>query len=108
MRLSPEDTSPAAIENATRLRREESTVDPNVPYMPTVGKEAHERSSAQLKGWFKTKTGAGDAVAEKMASTFGSLADYADFDAAPAAPSTAPTEPPAPATTPMTNGTCRA
>lgn len=58
-------------------------------------KEAHKRSAAQLKGWFKTKTGVGDAVAEKMASTFKSLADYADFDATPAIP--APSEPSTPA-----------
>jgi hypothetical protein len=57
-------------------------------------KEAHKRSAAQLKGWFKTKTGVGDAVAEKMASTFKTLADYADFDALPPVP--AATEPPTP------------
>jgi len=42
---------------------------------------AHNKSAEQLKGWFKTKTGAGDAVATKMASTFKALAGYADFDA---------------------------
>lgn len=42
-------------------------------------KDAHTRSVEKLKGWFKTKTGAGDAVSEKMASTFKSLASYADF-----------------------------
>lgn len=42
-------------------------------------KEAHTKSASDLKGWFRTKTGAGDAVAEKMATTFKSLASYADF-----------------------------
>lgn len=42
-------------------------------------KRANEKQSTALKGWFKTKTGAGDAVAEKMATTFRSLAQYADF-----------------------------
>lgn len=45
----------------------------------TSDKQAHTHSNARLKGWFKTKTGAGDAVAVKMASTFKSLASYADF-----------------------------
>lgn len=42
-------------------------------------KKAHEKTVDDLKGWFKTKTGKGDAVALKMASTFKSLASYADF-----------------------------
>lgn len=42
-------------------------------------KEAQTRTVEKLKGWFKTKTGAGDAVAHKMAITFKSLANYADF-----------------------------
>lgn len=42
-------------------------------------KNAHTKQATQLKGWFKTKTGSGDAVAKKTASTFKSLADYADF-----------------------------
>jgi hypothetical protein len=45
-------------------------------------KEAQIRSVEKLKGWFKTKTGAGDAVANKMATTFKSLASYADFSQA--------------------------
>lgn len=45
-------------------------------------KDAHTRTSDKLKGWFKTKTGAGDAVAKKMATTFKSLASYADFSKA--------------------------
>jgi len=45
--------------------------------------EAHNKSAEQLKGWFKTKTGASDAVAKKMATQFKGLASYADFDAAP-------------------------
>jgi len=43
-------------------------------------KSAQARSFNDLKGWFKTKTGAGDKVAEKMATTFKSLASYADFN----------------------------
>lgn len=44
-------------------------------------KEAHTKPAEQLKGWFKTKTGAGDSVATKMATQFKALANYADFDA---------------------------
>jgi hypothetical protein len=46
-------------------------------------KDAHTRTSDKLTGWFKTKTGVGDAVAKKMATTFKSLASYADFSAVP-------------------------
>lgn len=42
-------------------------------------KDAHTRTVESLKGWFKTKTGEGDAVAKKIATTFRSLAQYADF-----------------------------
>lgn len=42
-------------------------------------RQAHSKPVEALKGWFKSKTGAGDAVAQKMASTFRSLASYADF-----------------------------
>lgn len=45
-------------------------------------KDAHQKSADQLKGWFKTKTGASDSVAKKIASQFKSLTSYADFDAA--------------------------
>ena len=45
-------------------------------------KEAQTRTVERLKGWFKTKTGAGDAVANKIATTFKSLASYADFSQA--------------------------
>jgi len=41
--------------------------------------KANEKSVDHLKGWFKTKTGSGDAVAKKIASTFKSLCQYADF-----------------------------
>lgn len=51
-------------------------------------KAAQSRSYSDLKGWFKTKTGAGEKVAEKMATTFKSLASYADFDGAPEPAST--------------------
>lgn len=49
----------------------------------TADRNANTKSVEQLKGWFKTKTGAGDAVAQKMASTFRSLASYANWDGAP-------------------------
>lgn len=42
-------------------------------------KKAHDKTVDNLKGWFKSKTGKGDAVALKMATTFKSLAQYADF-----------------------------
>jgi len=44
-------------------------------------KKAHEMSVGDLKGWFKSKTGKGEAVAEKMATTFKKLASNADFSA---------------------------
>lgn len=47
----------------------------------TADRNANGKSVESLKGWFKTKTGAGDAVAQKIASTFRSLATYADFSA---------------------------
>jgi len=47
-------------------------------------KNANQKTAEQLKGWFKTKTGVSDAVAKKIATTFKSLATYADFTAAPA------------------------
>src|SRR5882724_3998946 len=43
--------------------------------------DAHKKTSEQLKGWFKTKTGAGDAVALKMATTLKTFAEWADFTA---------------------------
>ena len=52
----------------------------------TADKKANEKSAEHLKGWFKTKTGASDAVAEKMARTFKTLASYADFSAEPPVP----------------------
>jgi hypothetical protein len=45
----------------------------------TADRKANEKSAEQLKGWFKTKTGASDAVADKMARTFKTLSSYADF-----------------------------
>lgn len=45
----------------------------------TSDREAYAKSSESLKGWFKTKTGQGDAVAKKIATTFKTLADLADF-----------------------------
>lgn len=49
-------------------------------------KNAHTKTAEQLKGWFKTKTGASDSVATKMATQFKSLASYADFSKGPALP----------------------
>lgn len=46
-------------------------------------KSAHEKTPEQLKGWFKTKTGVSDSVADKIARTFKALANYADFKAVP-------------------------
>ena len=45
----------------------------------TSDKKAHGKSVDTLKGWFRTKTGKGDAVALKMATTFKAFASYADF-----------------------------
>ncbi|MGO9627256.1 MAG: DUF5343 domain-containing protein [Steroidobacteraceae bacterium] len=49
----------------------------------TSDRTANTKTVEQLKGWFKTKTGAGDAVAQKIATTFKSLATYADFTGQP-------------------------
>jgi uncharacterized protein DUF5343 len=43
-------------------------------------KNAHAKSVEALKGWFKSKTGASDSVAKKIATQFKSLAQYADFE----------------------------
>lgn len=43
-------------------------------------RNAHKKTAEHLKGWFKTKTGVGDSVADKIARTFKVLAAYADFD----------------------------
>lgn len=48
----------------------------------TSNKKAHEKTVDEMKGWFKSKTGKGDAVALKIASTFKFLAQYADFSKA--------------------------
>ncbi len=48
----------------------------------TADRNANTKSTEQLRGWFKSKTGVGDAVAQKMASTFKALASYADWDGA--------------------------
>jgi hypothetical protein len=42
-------------------------------------KNAHDKTTEELKGWFKSKTGSGDAVAAKIASTFKAFAGFADF-----------------------------
>lgn len=44
-------------------------------------RQANTKSVESLKGWFKTKTGGGDAVAKKMATTLNSLIRYADWSA---------------------------
>lgn len=41
--------------------------------------KANEKSSSELKGTFKTVTGKGESVAEKMATTFKALSDAADW-----------------------------
>ena len=69
------DQNKAKAVLATRLR---STYDD----LFTADRDAQAKSVEHLKGWFKTKTGAGDSVAEKMAATFKTLANYADFKAA--------------------------
>lgn len=46
-------------------------------------RNAEEKTVKELTGWFKTKTGSSKSVATKMASTFKSLADYADFESLP-------------------------
>ena len=53
-------------------------------------KKAHDMTVDHLKGWFKSKTGKGDAVALKMASTFKSLAQFADFTKTKATPEPSP------------------
>jgi Family of unknown function (DUF5343) len=55
------------------------------PEVFLADQQAHARSSSDLVGLFKNVTGKGDAVAQKMATTFKALADRADFAAAPAA-----------------------
>lgn len=42
-------------------------------------KKAHNKTVPELQGWFKTKTGKNNSVTRKMATTFNSLAKYADF-----------------------------
>jgi hypothetical protein len=62
----------------------------------TSDKNANAQSAEKLKGWFKTKTGASDAVAQKIATTFKMLANYADFTKSKTdAPSSTGTEAPA-------------
>jgi len=57
----------------------------------TSDRTAHSRTGTALKGWFKSKTGVGEAVAEKMATTFTTLAKYADFNGAVPAAAPSPT-----------------
>lgn len=45
--------------------------------------DAHSKTTKDLTGWFKTKTGVGEKTAEKMATTFKALSSYADFEGAP-------------------------
>lgn len=44
---------------------------------------AHEKNPTELQQMFKTITGKGDAVAQKMATTFKALAKHADFSSPP-------------------------
>lgn len=75
-------------------------------------KIAHTKSVEALKGWFKSKTGASDAVAKKIATQFKSLAQYADFEkklSEQPTPEEAPeTRTPAPEQPPLTPPTPRA
>jgi hypothetical protein len=50
---------------------------------------AHQRSASELKLMFKNVTGKSEAVAEKMATTFKALTNYADWKA-PVAPEPTP------------------
>lgn len=45
----------------------------------------HEKSTSEVQSMVKTVTGSGDAVAQKIASTFKSLAEQADWTSAPEA-----------------------
>jgi hypothetical protein len=67
-------------------------------------KQAQSQSVGRLKGWFKTKTGSGDAVAEKMATTFKSLATYADFSQDGTVPEPSVTMPSTPQSAPEGTG----
>ena len=62
-------------------------------------KNAHSKSAKNLAGWFKTKTGIGTKVAEKMATTFKSLSSYAHFSEVKA-PADKPKEKPTPGAKP--------
>jgi len=44
-----------------------------------ANKSAEKMSQNELKGWFRSKTGVGEAVAEKIASTFKTFAEMGDF-----------------------------
>jgi hypothetical protein len=54
---------------------------------------ANERSVGELKELFKNVTGKGEAVAEKLATTFKNLTDVATWDAVNPLPADLPTEP---------------
>ena len=56
----------------------------------TINQKAHEMGSAGLLGAFKRITGKGDAVAQKMASTFKALAGLGDWTASTVKPSVEP------------------
>lgn len=49
----------------------------------TVNEKAHESSAPELKGAFARITGSSESVAEKMAMTFRSFSDLADYDKSP-------------------------
>ena len=48
--------------------------------------DANTYANPRLAGWFRTKTGKGESASEKMAMTFRSLCDYADFTQTAAKP----------------------
>lgn len=49
----------------------------------------YAKSGAELQGLVKNASGAGDAVAKKIATTFRAFADRADWDASPTTPTSA-------------------
>ena len=64
--------------------------------------QAHKKTATELQQTFKTITGKGDAVAQKMATTFKALSKHADFAALPTATLTADDDKASDATTATT------
>jgi hypothetical protein len=70
-----------------------------------IKENAQTMSSTELKGAFKRVSGKGDAVAEKMATTFKALSGLAEWDAASAASAAMPEDLSSPEATPEENPT---